>query len=201
MCFIYQVLLKKWRIKASASKSTHITFALRRGECPPVSLDGSNLPQENTVKYLGMHIDRRLTWREHIKAKRDQANLKLRNINWLIGRQSTLSLENKLLIYKSILKPVWTYGIELWGSASHSNVEILQRFQNKALKILCCAPWFTKNTEVHEYLQVLTMRDEVEKFCKSYKRRLQGHKNVLAQTLLANESHLKRLKRKRLASI
>lgn len=117
--------LRKWRIKASAAKSSHVTFTLKRGDCPPVTLDGTVLPQHTTVKYLGMHLDRGLTWKDHIKAKRDQANFKLQNLYWLIGRQSSLSLENKLLIYKCIIKPVWTYGIELWGSASNSNIEIL----------------------------------------------------------------------------
>jgi len=49
---------------------------------------------------------------------------------WIIGRNSPLSLENKLLIYKTVLKPVWTYGIELWGCASKSNIEIIQRYQS-----------------------------------------------------------------------
>jgi hypothetical protein len=37
---------------------------------------------------------------------------------WLLGRQSQLSTTNKLLLYKTILKPIWTYGIQLWGTAS-----------------------------------------------------------------------------------
>jgi hypothetical protein len=36
-----------------------------------------------------------------------------------------LSLANKLLIYKTIIKPIWTYGVELWGCASKSNVAII----------------------------------------------------------------------------
>jgi hypothetical protein len=28
-------------------------------------------------------------------------------------------------MYKTILKPIWTYGIQLWGTASTSNIEIL----------------------------------------------------------------------------
>jgi len=30
-----------------------------------------------------------------------------------------LSLVNKLLVYKAILKPIWTYGVQLWESASN----------------------------------------------------------------------------------
>jgi hypothetical protein len=44
---------------------------------------------------------------------------------WLLGRKSKLSINNELLIYKTILKPVWAHGIQLWGTASTSNIEII----------------------------------------------------------------------------
>jgi hypothetical protein len=53
---------------------------------------------------------------------------------------SLLSLSNKLLLYKTILKPIWTYGIQLCGTASTSNVEILERFQSKVLRLIVDAP-------------------------------------------------------------
>ena len=34
------------------------------------------------------------------------------------------------------LKPIWTYGVQLWGSASNSNIEILEIFQWKVLRII-----------------------------------------------------------------
>jgi len=61
---------------------------------------------------------------------------------WLFGSKSQLSTENKLLLYKAILKPIWAYDIELWDTVSNSNIEILQRFQNKFLKIIIDAPWY-----------------------------------------------------------
>jgi hypothetical protein len=49
-----------------------------------------------------------------------------------LTRKSELSTSNELLIYKTILKPIWTYGTQLWGTASISSIEILERFQSKA---------------------------------------------------------------------
>jgi hypothetical protein len=46
--------------------------------------------------------------------------------------KSKLSIINKLLVNKVILKPIWTYGIQLWGSASISSIEILKRFQRES---------------------------------------------------------------------
>jgi hypothetical protein len=63
----------------------------------------------------------------------------------LLGRKSKLSIINKLLVYKVILKPIWTYGIQLWGSAFISNIEILERFQGKVLRMITDAPWYVLN--------------------------------------------------------
>jgi hypothetical protein len=68
-----------------------------------------DLPQRNEVKYLAMHFERRLTWAKHIEIKTKQLNLKAKQMNWLPGK-STLSKESKLLLYKAVLKLIWTYG-------------------------------------------------------------------------------------------
>jgi hypothetical protein len=103
--------VKKWRIKINKSKSTHITFTLCNETCPTVQMGSVDLPQKNEVKHLGMHLDRRLTWAKQVRTKRKQLNLKEKQMHWLLGRRSTLSIESKLLLYKAVLKPIWTYGI------------------------------------------------------------------------------------------
>lgn len=186
--------MDKWRIKASANKSTHVTFTLRRENCPPVKLGNAILPHQETAKYLGIHLDRKQTWRTHIEKKRDELNIQLRKLNWLLGRSSNVSLENKVLIYKAVLKPVWAYGIELWGSAKNSNLEILQRFQNKVLRNISNAPWFIKNTELHEHLKINTIKEEIEHRTNGYKQRICSHTNSLA-TALHEPLENRRLKR------
>jgi hypothetical protein len=52
--------------------------------------------------------------------KRKQIDLKLKDLYWVIGRKSPASLESKVLPYKTIIKHIRTYGIELWGCASKS---------------------------------------------------------------------------------
>ncbi|GBP66443.1 RNA-directed DNA polymerase from mobile element jockey [Eumeta japonica] len=52
---------RQWRIKANTDKSVQVTFTLRRKTCPPVKLCNVEIPQADDAKYLGMHLDRRLT--------------------------------------------------------------------------------------------------------------------------------------------
>jgi hypothetical protein len=110
-------------------------------------MDNVQLPQEENVKYLGLHIDRRLNWHKHVFAKRKQLGITFTKLNWLLGRKSKLSISNTLLVYKTI-KPIWTYGIQLWGTASTSNIEILEGFQSKALGMIVGAPWYVPVTVI-----------------------------------------------------
>jgi hypothetical protein len=63
---------------------------------------------------------------------------------WLIVRNPELSTDNKLHMYKAIFNPMRTYGIELWGTASTSNIEMLERF--KGFQMIVEAPWYDPNT-------------------------------------------------------
>jgi hypothetical protein len=80
------------------------------------------------MKYLGLHLDPKLTLKTHTKAKRRQLELKLKNMYWLMNKKSTLSVANKLTVYKAVLKPVWTYDVELWGCSKPSSTKILQTY-------------------------------------------------------------------------
>ena len=61
----------------------------------PSSANKSNIPQTETVKYLGIHFDRRLTWKYHVQTKRKQLEHKTREIKWLIGRLSLPNIDGK----------------------------------------------------------------------------------------------------------
>jgi hypothetical protein len=45
---------------------------MRNQTCPTLQIGNVALPQNNEVKYLSMHLDRRLTWAKHIKAEINQ---------------------------------------------------------------------------------------------------------------------------------
>jgi hypothetical protein len=113
---------------------------------------------------------------------------------WLLGRKSQLSLSNKLLLYKTILKPIWTYGIQLWGTASTSNNDILERFQSKALRMIAGAPWYVPNTLIRRDLQIPSVKEELSHYSSHYSARLTAHPNDILLTLLEPPER-KRLRR------
>ena len=112
-----------------------------------------------------------------------------------MGLYSALSVYNKLMLYQQVLKPVWTYGIQLWGCTSQSNRNIIQRFQNRVLRGIVDAPWYIRNDNLHKDLDVETVDSVIKKCAQSHEQRLQRHINVEALQILNNDGLIRRLKR------
>jgi hypothetical protein len=108
---------------------------------------------------------------------------------WLFGRKSNLSTNNKLLIYKAILKPIWTYGIQFWGTTSNSNIEILERFQSRVLRLIVNAPWYVPNSVIRKDLRIPTLKEEISRFSSHYDVRISVHPNELIASLTEPPNH------------
>jgi hypothetical protein len=116
-------------------------------------------------------------------------------MSWLSGRKSKLSLENKTLIYKCILKPIWKYGIQLWGCSKPLNTKIIQRLQSKVLRTISNVPWYISNFTLHNDLKIPFIADEIKRYSTIYYNRLIGHENGYV-TELSNPLNVRsRLKR------
>ena len=125
---------KTWLVKLNEAKLVHVDFTNKR--CQHILI---------TIK---------LRWKAHVKKKREDFGLEYNKIYWPMGRRSALSIHNNHMLYKQILKPVWTYGIQLWECKKQSNTDIIQRFKNKVLRNIADAPWYMRNAELHRELQM-----------------------------------------------
>jgi hypothetical protein len=116
--------------------------------------------------------------------KRKQLGITLTKMYWLLGRKWKLSTSNKILIHKTILKPIRTYGIQLWGTASTSNIEILERFQWKALRMIVDSPRYVPNMVIRSDLQIPTVKEEIRRYSSQYRARLSANPNDLTVNLM-----------------
>ncbi|KAL4085431.1 hypothetical protein QTP88_027290 [Uroleucon formosanum] len=173
----------KWKIKINNEKSSRVTFTLKQSTVPLVYLNNKVIPSSSNVKYLGMTLDKRLTWATHIKQKQRILNARRRAVFPLIGKQSKINLNTKLLLYKTLLKPIWLYGIQLWGSAKKSNIYKIQTFQSTSLRMITCAPPYVSNHTLHSDLKILTVKEEAKNSYKLFRARLANHSNPLILAL------------------
>ena len=108
---------------------------------------------------------------------------------------SALSLHNKLVLYSQMLKPIWTYGIQLWGCAAQNTIAVIQRFQNKVLRDIVNAPWYVRNVDLHRDLNVEMVTAAIRRFARKHEERLHQHVNAEAIQLLDNNALVRRFKR------
>ena len=135
-----------------------------------------------------------ITWKEHIVKNRKHIDLKTEEINWLIGKRSHLSIENKLLVYSLVTKPTWSYGIELWGFASKSNIVIMHRSQSKILRAIANSPWYVTNHILHTDFNIPYVSDVIHERITKYHNNLEAHPKPLLEPLL-QPINTRRLKR------
>jgi hypothetical protein len=189
-----------YRLQIKKKLSCVYLFTNKRVIQRPIYINGTQIPYANTSNYLGMTIDTKLRWKEHIKMKRDELNIKFRKMYWLLGRNSELSIYIKLILYKQVLRPVWGYGIQLWGCASDSNIQVIQRFQNKKQRRLdntAQAPWYIRYSDFNRDLGIETVTHIITRLASSHKRRLRNHINSEVSRLLNVQNIPRRLKRKK----
>lgn len=187
--------LKKWRMALNENKSIHMYFTNRPISYHPVYMNNVIIPYANTAKYLGMTLDTKIKWKEHVKKKSTQIQLKFNELQWLIGQHSQLSTYNKLLIYKQVIKPIWTYGIPLWGCTKRKHIEKIQKLQNKILRSMVNAPWFVRNKDLHRDLKINTVYDEVVLQAQKHASKLQSHENRDLNRIFDTPSIDRRLQR------
>ncbi|GFS80352.1 RNA-directed DNA polymerase from mobile element jockey [Trichonephila clavipes] len=107
---ILEKWLTGWRIAINVEKTQAIVFR-KWGVIDPqaeLTLFDDNIHWVPVVCYLGLHIDSRLTYKKHIDYLSDKFWGRIALAISLIGRSSPLSLENKVIPYKQILRPTIT---------------------------------------------------------------------------------------------
>jgi hypothetical protein len=100
------------------------------------------------------------------------------------SRLALVPTQSPLQSVRTILKLIWTYGIQLWGTASISNIDILERFQLKALRMIVDAPWYVLNTLIRRDLQVPSVKEEIRRYSSQYSAHLSAHPNDLIVSLI-----------------
>jgi hypothetical protein len=82
-----------------------------------------------------------------------------------------------------------------WKYGKRSNIDILERYQNKVLRCLVIAPWYARKSDIHRDPGIETVTSIIARQAISHENRLQHHVNEEASRLLNVQHLIRRLKR------
>jgi len=119
-----------------------------------LKLEDTVIPQVDETKYLGVILDKNLSFNSHcnyVKSKLTKLSSVFHYISRFIDPVEVKS------IYFAYALPYLQYGIELFGLSSKKNTNILQRSQNKLIKLLSSKGKYDSATEIHNKLQIFTV--------------------------------------------
>ena len=146
------------RIKINATKSQPKIFTLRRPKMPdPLKIKNVDIKwnrKDQPVRYVGVLLDQKLTWKYHIKEIANKTYVKLAKLYPIINRHSRLKIECGITLFKTIIRPSLTYACPIWGGAAKRNLDKLQIVQNKFLRRIIKAPWYLSNKQIRYELQI-----------------------------------------------
>ena len=92
-----------------------------------------NLEHETNIKYLGILIDKNLTWKHHI----DAISTKISKGIGLIAKIHHFVRRNILInVYQSLIHPYLTYGIAVWGQACKTYLDKILVLQKRVMRMM-----------------------------------------------------------------
>jgi hypothetical protein len=125
---------KHWNIKINEDKTRAIYFTRRNRQPDSLfTMNGRNVPFLNSVKYLGVLFDKRMTWRVRIQMIEAKVFKTFIRIYYLF-KSERLSANIKLTPHKALISSVMAYACPAWKFAAECHLLKLQRLQNKILR-------------------------------------------------------------------
>ena len=128
----------RWGLKVSPAKSATLIFSNQLAHLHPLNplkINGENIPIVNTFKYLGVTLDRRLTFTPHIADLKQRCSRRLNIMKCISGREWGADRRTLLHLYTSLIRPILDYNAFLFDHISDTNKASLEAIQNEALRI------------------------------------------------------------------
>ncbi|CAI6374197.1 unnamed protein product [Macrosiphum euphorbiae] len=155
----------QWKISINPLKTSAIMFSnkqTRAGDC--VKFGDTPIKWSNNIKYLGVTIDKKLSFSTHVKNIITKAKGAKHSLFPLINKRSPLSTISKLHIFKTYIRPILTYAGPAWtANISNSSWSKLEAVQSTTLRQITGLDWYVSNDTIRSSLKTPPLKDHLSK--------------------------------------
>ena len=129
--------LNKWfisnKLTLNIKKTNACVFGNQTAECKQLALNDMKIDFSESVKYLGVYVDKKLKWNEHIR----YVTKKINQILGILSKaRNSINERMSLAIYHSLINSRLTYCQEVWATACKTTLKSLEVAQKKAIRII-----------------------------------------------------------------
>jgi hypothetical protein len=167
-----------WSCSIKINDKTRVIYFSHRIRPPDslLTLNGWEIPFVNSVKYLAVILDKKITWRlftEIIEAKVFRTFIRI----YPIFKSERLSNNIKLTFHKALIRSAVTYACPAWEFAAETHLLKLQRVQNRVLRTIGNFPRDTSIRDMHVALQIPYVYDYITKLHRRQAEIIHNHDN------------------------
>ncbi|XP_055385015.1 uncharacterized protein LOC129614453 [Condylostylus longicornis] len=171
-----EVIKVGMHINETKTKYLKLSRNERRRQPENIKIDELEIQGIEKFKYLGVLLCNDNSMRNCIQ-ERLQAGNRCYYAHKKLMKSNLLSRKTKYNVYKTLIRPVITYGCETWSLTSNDENYLL-RFERKILRQIY-GPIRLSNNEYrrrfNDELYALTQNEDIVKFIKSQRLRWAGH--------------------------
>ena len=120
-------------MKANPSKFQLISFG--NTNIGNLSVGGINIQAQSCIKYLGLHIDDKLSFKNHVNDVYTKAS---KQVNALMRLSNCLDKDTKLLLYNAFILANYEYCPSVWSLCNKTLLKKLCKIQCRALRFVTC---------------------------------------------------------------
>ena len=146
----------KWHVKLNAGKTVLLTFPKHT---VTLTLYGIVIKPASTGKLLGVTLDNRRTWEQHIDDLVRRSTQRLNLLRRLRGWGA--SYHTMRTIYTSYIRPLLETGYHFTIYATKTRLNKLQVVQNEALRLMLRLPRYTRISTLHEEAHLPTIKEHL----------------------------------------
>lgn len=147
------------RITINPKKSSAIIIPPKERLVTPnlnIQIDSSAIAVQDSVKYLGIRIDNKLNFNNHIHFLEAKIS---KSVGILAKLKHVLPKKALTTLYFTMVHPHLLYGISIWGGTFKTYQNKLNTLQNKAVKIVTGANYYDHATPSYIDLNLLKLPD------------------------------------------
>ena len=154
--------LSKWlkvnKLSLNIKKTHFMLFSNKKKYCENVTIkiDGQNIKRVSKTKFLGVQIDDKLLWKEHVKTVCGKVS---RGIGIIIKARKYLNKNSLLTLYYSFIYPYLCYCNHIWGNTSRCTLDRLFKLQKKCIRIISQVSPRCPTYPLFENLKILKLED------------------------------------------
>ena len=145
------------KIKINVNKTKYMLFTCRKTvSLSAILIGGEEVFRVNKIKFLGIHLDENLNFSCHAQNVLMKVSKSLGIINKMKFFLPDFILKS---LYTTLIKPYFSYGIEVWYNAPNYSIEKIFRIQKASIRTICNLPFNSHTSCAFKDMSLLKLKD------------------------------------------